>query len=746
MSNTNIIIPWPEWRIVEKIGEGSFGTVYKAVREEHNVISYSAIKILSIPQSETEINSFKADGFDEKSTRSYFEDIMKSFVNEIKMLEQMKGTSNIVSVEDYKVVEKEKGIGWDIFIRMELLTSFIDYANFKKLNETEVIKLGIDICSALELCEKKKIIHRDIKPQNIFISSFGDFKLGDFGIARELEKTSRTMSGKGTPDYMAPEVRLAKKYDASIDTYSLGLVLYKLLNNNRLPFLDPNSKQIHYGDRENALNRRLDGEQIPPPVEASLGMQKIILKACSFTPSNRYKSASEMKKALEHFKNLSDNNIILSPRDEVEELTIKDETLSKTEVDVTKILNSEESKTIIDSPSAATNEKFTPKENKSKLFIQLIHCDKCGYLVRKNQNYCPKCGSTLPNSLKQKTKSTKHFPNDQDNKAAKKHQGKRQKTTFILLTITAIVALLFTFITGLPPSKKQIKIGFSMRSTVLEPFNKDLKNYLSTYNNDSMVYELIGLYCENSSYLQNSTIDSLITNKCDVIIVDLVDYKDATLIVEKCKQASIPVLFINNNPPKSFENKWPGKVSFINYELMSAGTVQGDIVVSLPRNGDLNGSGIVEYIMLTGDPNLTLTSARKEAAIKVLSDMGIIVKALEIYNARMHRDYAEKAMAKFLTKYKKGKIDVILAHNDDMAMGALAALENAGWVVGRDVYLIGLGGTDEACDAVKNGKMTGTVSYNYSNVALKVAEIAVDMANGKDVRLYYSAGYIPITK
>ena len=113
----------------------------------------------------------------------------------------------------------------------------MDYCTGKELTEKEVIKLGMDLSKALEYCRKLKIIHRDIKPENIFVSRFGDFKLGDFGIAREQAHTVGNMSKKGTYSYMAPEIYKGEKYDSSIDIYSLGIVLYELLNQNRLPFL-----------------------------------------------------------------------------------------------------------------------------------------------------------------------------------------------------------------------------------------------------------------------------------------------------------------------------------------------------------------------------------------------------------------------------------------------------------------------------------------------------------------------------
>ncbi len=298
MSVEKLAAVWPEWKVVEQIGEGSFGKVYKVVRSELSVTTYAAVKVISIPQNDAEINSLRAEGMDNDATKAYLQGIVNDFITEVKLLETLKGTSNIVSVEDFRVVEQKNRIGWDIFIRMELLTPFTDYVADRQMSEQEVIKLGIDMCTALELCAQRKIIHRDIKPENIFVSSFGDYKIGDFGIAKELEKTSGALSSKGTYNYMAPEVATGKKYDATVDIYSLGLVLYKLLNNNRLPFIDPYAQQIQYQERKNAVDRRLRGEVIPAPVNASEQMASIVLAACAYSPEGRFETPTAMKKAL----------------------------------------------------------------------------------------------------------------------------------------------------------------------------------------------------------------------------------------------------------------------------------------------------------------------------------------------------------------------------------------------------------------------------------------------------------------
>ena len=293
---------WPEWELIEKIGEGSFGKVYKAKRTERGRSFYSAIKIISIPASKGELDSVRSEMNNEQSTREYFRNLVEDCIQEIYTMEHFCGNSHVVSFEDFKVVEYLDEIGWDISIRMEYLTSFMDYCTGKELTEKEVIKLGCDLAMALIYCRKLNIIHRDVKPENIFVSRFGDFKLGDFGIAREQAHTMSNMSKKGTYSYMAPEIYKGEKYDSSIDIYSLGIVLYKLMNQNRLPFLSLDKQLITYRDKETALARRMAGEKMPVPVNASAAFSYIILKACAYEPGKRYRKPEDMLRDLEKLR------------------------------------------------------------------------------------------------------------------------------------------------------------------------------------------------------------------------------------------------------------------------------------------------------------------------------------------------------------------------------------------------------------------------------------------------------------
>lgn len=287
------------WYLKKMLGEGSYGKVFEIEREDFGTTYKAALKTMTIPQSESEIKSVMADGMDEASVREYYENFVEDIVKEFVLMSKLKGNSNIVSYEDHQVIEHKDQIGWDILIRMELLTPLNDYIKTIDLKRKDVIQLGIDMCKALELCQKYNIIHRDIKPENIFVSENGDYKLGDFGIARTLEQTSGMLSKKGTQAYMAPEIYREESYGSNVDIYSLGIVMYRLLNENRTPFLPAYPAPITHSDRESAIKKRISGAPIPKPTNADGRLAEIVLKACSYDPKERYFSPMEMREELE---------------------------------------------------------------------------------------------------------------------------------------------------------------------------------------------------------------------------------------------------------------------------------------------------------------------------------------------------------------------------------------------------------------------------------------------------------------
>lgn len=295
---------WNKWNIDDLIGEGSFGKVFRVSHEEYGQTYVSAVKMISIP-TEAQYKKAKAIiGENDGTLRNYFHEMVQSLINEVNILYSLSGNSNILGYHDHKIIEqqtKEGKVGWDILIRMEYAKPLSEYLSEKKMTMGEIITLGIDICSALDICLKHEIIHRDIKDENIFINDDGIFKLGDFGIATKLCPVGGWSSSMGgTPNYMAPEVYQGENYDAAVDIYSLGLVMYRLLNHGRLPNVPRYPDTIRIVDKEVALQKRMCGMQFPMPDQAGIPLAKIIIKACAFKAKDRFATPMKMKQNLEN--------------------------------------------------------------------------------------------------------------------------------------------------------------------------------------------------------------------------------------------------------------------------------------------------------------------------------------------------------------------------------------------------------------------------------------------------------------
>lgn len=288
-----------EWQIRQQIGEGSYGRVFIIEKHESGQICRAALKTITVPGSRTEIKSLMSDGMNLEDVAGYYKKVADDIIGEFMLMSKLRGSRYVVSYEEQMIIEHEDHIGRDILIRMELLTPLVDITAKSQMDETEIIKLGTDLCRALKLCRVHGIVHRDIKPENIFVSAAGNYKIGDFGVAKIVDKTKAGLSRKGTHMYMAPEVYSGRPYGATVDIYSLGIVMYKLLNKNRLPFMPKFPETITPVDKEEALYKRLRGDEIPEPQNGSRRLKQIVLKACSYSAADRYSTAEEMLKELE---------------------------------------------------------------------------------------------------------------------------------------------------------------------------------------------------------------------------------------------------------------------------------------------------------------------------------------------------------------------------------------------------------------------------------------------------------------
>lgn len=277
------------WHITRFLGEGSLGKVFEIRQETFGMVSTAALKIITLPR----------DG-DETNPCGSSEGAVRQIVENILLVNKLRGSGNIVGCDNYQVIRHTGGTGWDILIQMELLTPLDRYVRQKGgLSPQETVRLGIDLCRALEMCRRHNVVHRDIKPDNIFVSEDGTFKLGDFSVAGVRSGASGRSEVRGTPSYMAPEVYRGGEGDFPADLCSLGLVLYQMLNDGRLPFLPAAPAPVNFADRENALRKRMSGAALPKPLYAEGRLARIVLKACAFDPGRRYPDPARMRQELE---------------------------------------------------------------------------------------------------------------------------------------------------------------------------------------------------------------------------------------------------------------------------------------------------------------------------------------------------------------------------------------------------------------------------------------------------------------
>lgn len=300
------------YTVDEKIGSGSFGTVYKVSKSNISGTYTRALKHITIPTKKQYIDVLNSMGGDHSKADNYFAEVLKRVTGEIQIISQLSetGCKNIVRYYENDIVETPPPKTYDIYILMEYLTPFDDFVFNNELKVSDVIKLGKDILAALVSCHSQNIIHRDIKDDNIFIGTDNTYKLGDFGVSKLLNDRSRAESMKGTPNYIAPEVYLGKeKYDNTVDLYSLGIVLYRLLNKLRFPFLPDYPNSYDSNNEEQAFEKRIKGEIPNLPINAKNELGQVILKAIS-NRKDRFNSADEFLKALEEAEHkLSENEL-----------------------------------------------------------------------------------------------------------------------------------------------------------------------------------------------------------------------------------------------------------------------------------------------------------------------------------------------------------------------------------------------------------------------------------------------------
>lgn len=236
---------------------------------------------------------------------------------------------------------------------------------------------------------------------------------------------------------------------------------------------------------------------------------------------------------------------------------------------------------------------------------------------------------------------------------------------------------------------------------------------------------------------QNDQLDVLIEKGVNVLCVNMVDAKAASGVVEKAKAAGIPTVFFNREPDAEVVKSYD-KAVFIGTNAADAGKMQGDIVKDLFDANpayDINGDGKVQYVMFQGEPDNPEAIARTKYSVDKAVENGVQMDQVgEIQVCNWDTELAQKAMEAILAA-NEGKIELVLANNDGMAIGCIAALTNIGYnVEGGDKFVpvVGVDATDAAKDAIAKGTMSATVLQDGEAMGNAIAQVALNAAAGAD--------------
>lgn len=297
-----------KWELSEDVGHGKHGVVYKARNIFDNTIA--AVKIISLPNEEMMEYAAEEYGNNQAMIDNFVGMVAQNFGNEVESMRKLNDVPYVIKLYDNRLQQTEwydgnnkSQRGYDIIMVMEYAYPLKTFFRNRELRVSDVIDFACDIALGLTECEKQNIIHRDIKEDNLFIGvNDGYGKMGDFGVASINETGLGSTVGMGTPYYMAPEVANTggigrANYDNTVDIYSLGIVLFKMLNGNKFPFSGDGVTSA-----KKALDRRLKGEPLPYPRYANNELGRIVVKCCEYLPQNRFRNGAELYRALKSAK------------------------------------------------------------------------------------------------------------------------------------------------------------------------------------------------------------------------------------------------------------------------------------------------------------------------------------------------------------------------------------------------------------------------------------------------------------
>lgn len=283
----------------------------------------------------------------------------------------------------------------------------------------------------------------------------------------------------------------------------------------------------------------------------------------------------------------------------------------------------------------------------------------------------------------------------------------------------------------------KVQVGvtyYNQTDTFLGELIDCFKTSLEEHNTGELEVTAMVREAAGSEKTQNEQVRELIDAGCNVLCVNLVDRADPSEIIDMARESDIPLIFFNREPVEEDMLQWE-QTYYVGAPARQSGQMQGELAADVIRDGgvDRNGDGRIQYVILEGEADHQDAIIRTESVVNTLQEKGVELEKLDYQIANWNRAQAQNRMEQMIGQYGDG-IELVLANNDDMALGALDAYEKMGISQEEMPLFFGIDGTDVGLQAVSEMQLAGTVYNDKEGQAGAMAELALALATDKGLQ------------
>ncbi|MCR1988394.1 galactose ABC transporter substrate-binding protein [Blautia coccoides] len=275
-------------------------------------------------------------------------------------------------------------------------------------------------------------------------------------------------------------------------------------------------------------------------------------------------------------------------------------------------------------------------------------------------------------------------------------------------------------------------ICYNQSDTFLEQLITRFKEQLNELGGQEFKTTVTLRDAAGSQRTQNDQVKELIDAGCNVLCVNLVDRADPSEIIDLARDNDVPIIFFNREPVAEDLMQWD-KLYYVGAEAKQSGVMQGELaadVIQANSQIDRNKDGKIQYVVLEGEPGHQDAIIRTENAVDTLKNKGIELEKLSYGIANWNRAQAQNRMLLLISQYQS-KIELVLANNDDMALGAIDAYKKLNYSESALPVFFGVDGTDVGLQAILDSEMSGTVYNDKEGQAEAMAKLAVALVSGR---------------